>query len=128
METVQPIELIWLVLNCVGLFFSIYNIIDSQKDMRAADDLTNGNKPAAKEMVKLSIQQDVVRTVPLFLFVIVGVVAVTLPADPQPQSRPIAGGIIALCFVLVSVGLVLNSLFQFIGRRRILRLLRVRDG
>lgn len=121
MDTIQPIELIWFVLNLCGLLFALFNVTDSHEDYVAAEQLTDGTKAAAKSLARLSIQQEIVRAVPLFLFCVIGVVAMSEAPDPHPQTRPVPIMLISGGFVLVSIALVLNSVLQFHGRRKIIK-------
>jgi hypothetical protein len=128
MDTIQPIEVVWLCITLLGLSFSLYNIADAWKTYSAAELLKNGAKPAAQALAKLSIQQESVRAVQLAGFVVIGLVALTLTPDPNPPETQISTTILVVMFFTVAICLTLNTILQFLGRRKVLNLLPAVSG
>lgn len=123
MGTVQPLEVIWLLIALVGCGFSVYNLLDSLKDLRAVDLLTNGNRDVAIEVAGLSLRNEVARLILFCYLVMIGLVAVLIPPPTQPIEHPTANALISVLFVLMAVTLVVKTTMTFFARRKIMRLL-----
>lgn len=123
MDTVQPLEVIWLLIAAAGCGFSAYNMLDSRADLRAVALLKNGNRDVAVEVASLTFANALSRLVMFTYLVLIGLVAVTIPPSTQPVEHPIAGALIGGLLVLLATTMLVSTLLMFYGRRRIMRLL-----
>lgn len=78
--TVSDIEIMWMVINGLGLSFSLYNLWENWKDFNSASKVRtrNGRYVLALAAVKIELARTLILTILLTL----GVLSMTLPDTP----------------------------------------------
>lgn len=131
MENVAPIELAWTVIAAVGFTFSILNMYEARRDLKAAAARRNGVTEVAIHTAKLTFRTEFIRTIQEACLVGVGIFAMTLPQPPplpDEEARMVYRLVIVLLLFLFSIGITTNTIIMFVGRRRILAMLGVHHG
>lgn len=78
--TVSDIEIMWMVINGLGLAFSLYNLFENWKDFNSASKVRarNGRYVLALTAVKIELARTLILTILLTL----GILSMTLPDAP----------------------------------------------
>ena len=102
--TISDIEIVWIVLAVFGLFYSVRNAVEANKDCKALKKagVLNGRRKIAKT----ARFQDAARAVIHGLFASIGLMAGLLPDPPDQLSLPLKQQVISL---LVRWGLIFGS-------------------
>lgn len=121
--TISDIEILWCLVAIVGALFSIYNLFEANRDMKALEILkiTNGRRAIAKA----ARFQDVVRAAVHLIFFTIGVLAAFLPeTSPPTRETPLVniliGASVRWGLIIASVLLMTQSYIALRLRRDLL--------
>lgn len=118
--TVSDIEIVWVLLACIGILFSSYNVFCAWGDLRWFLKLKlppNGRRDIAISTVIV----ESARLVILSIFLAIGIVSMTIPdVDPKvlPTNLVVAGILIRWGLIGSSCLMIVQSIVNANVRRR----------
>jgi hypothetical protein len=120
---VDFIELFVVVLGTIGLAISLIMLAIIQGDRRAVKEAgTNGIN---KRLTNADLRNELSRTYKLIGFVVIGLMLMTIPPNPQSGGR-FVGEVIRWMLVSWEAIAVMNSLWSYVDRQRNIEYLRDR--
>jgi hypothetical protein len=119
-DTVQGLEVLWTAISTVGFFLALLNLWESQRDKEALE-LTHRNG-AGKILARGTLVVDTGRALVQALFMLIGLAAMTQPANAPPPNSGFAHAV-AWTLIAAATIMALNSLVARITRRRLNRYL-----
>lgn len=113
--TVDVIEVVWCALIIPGFLFSLYNTVDARKDMGLLREANINH--IAKTATASFFWNELVRSVKLFLFSMVGIIALFRETPPGGGTRRdwVLIGLLLFAAALLTV----NSFITFYARRKV---------
>jgi hypothetical protein len=119
LNTVQPIEVFWVLIALIGMGFSVSNLVASQRSVRflKSKRILNGRVRLAKnsritEFVRLLIQS---------IEIMIGVLAMTLAPGPDVSTLPPKIRISSYAIEYGLIGIAILTLFQSFNSFRLRR-------
>jgi len=118
--SVEDIEVLWTLLALIGLIFSIYNTREALRDRTALiESRTNGDRLRIANSIIIS---EITRVIKQIIFLVIGVIALTLTAAPTTQMniKQILIGVAIRWGLIIASGLTTYQAFIAFRLRRVL--------
>lgn len=121
-HTISLPEMLWTAVTFFGLTYQISTLREALKDVQF---LRNAGINSIREFAaNTSLLSETLRTFVVFSFVLVGVIAMTLPAPTNGQGQPPTFGyVLTAVFILDAALISLGSMLDKYRRKRLIEMM-----
>lgn len=85
-NTIEDIEILWTLISAIGLGFSLWNLSEAKKDKVAIARANIGN--GRSNIARTVLKAEIARVIKQLIFLIIGILAMTLPSTPDQLDQP----------------------------------------
>lgn len=124
-SNVNWLELAWLLVTSIGFMFSFAGVVDAWRDLLALK-TSRARFRGMRFVIALSnLRRELVFTLVQLVFVVIGLVAASLPTRPDaPQTGNVGTVVTAVGFIVSALAIMLDSVLARRERKHAIGLYR----